>query len=95
MTDMASRAVADFDDIFALRLKREIFIKRRNTIDSRFAHIKLFCKTGEDLLRKIVVMLLNFLQNGDDCLLLAIVSFDDCINYCEIEIVLHLKNLLS
>ena len=76
---MARRAVAHLDDIPALGIQRKIFIEGGDAIDLRFAQMERLRDVGKRFLRKIAVLFLDVLHDGDDGRAVIIMPLQDLV----------------
>ena len=74
---MTGGAVAELDDVFALRLERKMGVECRNAVDARGRKPDGLCDVADQILGEPSVTGLNALKNGNQTCLVIVVFLED------------------
>ena len=89
LANVAGRAVANLDDVFALGLKGEVFIESGGAIKGGFANTSFLRKNGKSFAGNVALLFLDVLRKGDNGFRLAIMRVDNAVDHVEINRCTH------
>ncbi|OQB40632.1 MAG: hypothetical protein BWY09_00740 [Candidatus Hydrogenedentes bacterium ADurb.Bin179] len=86
---VARRAIAHADNVFPHWPAPELAEEGRHAFHSGRRYLRKFTHAAQRLLRKILIILLNRLQNGNQVLRPAACAFQDMVHFSYVKICLH------